>query len=215
MAQGAGHYDFSLTAGKSALLVVDLQRGFCDKALAEDLGFSASNHYWRRLEGTVLANAARLVDGARSAGIEVIYTVIEALTKDGRDRSLDHKRSDFLIPRGSPGGQVMPALAPQGDEIVLPKTASGIFNATNIHYLLRNLEIERLTVFGVFTNQCVESAVRDAADRGYLVTMVADACATKSAEEEAASLAVMKGYARIAETVALLAEMQARGASAA
>ncbi len=208
-------YDFALERDASALLVVDLQRGFCDRALAEELGFPASEHYWQRLDSTVLPNAAKLVEGARSAGIEVIYTVIEALTRDGRDRSLDHKRSDFLIPRGSPGGHVMPALAPQGDEIVLPKTASGIFNATNIHYLLRNLEIERLAVFGVFTSQCVESAVRDAADRGYLVTMVADACATKSAEQEAASLAVMKGYARIAETPELLDEMQARGASAA
>ena len=215
MTEDAPGYDFSLSAGGSALLVVDLQRGFCDRTLAEELGFPASDHYWQRLESTVLPNAAKLIESARGSGIEVIYTVIEALTRDGRDRSLDHKRSDFLIPRGSPGGQVMPALAPQGDEIVLPKTASGIFNATNIHYLLRNLEIERLAVFGVFTNQCVESAVRDAADRGYLVTMVADACATKSAEEEAASLAVMKGYARIAETADLLAEMRARGASAA
>ncbi|HIC79469.1 MAG TPA: isochorismatase family protein, partial [Kiloniellaceae bacterium] len=116
MAHGTEHYDFSLSAGGSALLVVDLQRGFCDRALAEELGFPASDHYWQRLDGTVLPNAAKLVESAQSAGIEVIYTVIEALTKDGRDRSLDHKRSDFLIPRGSPGGKVMPALAPRGDE---------------------------------------------------------------------------------------------------
>ena len=62
---------------------------------------------------------------------------------------------------------------------------------------------------------CEPSAVRDAADRGFLVTVPADACATKSAEEETASLAVMKGYARIAETAELLDEMGARGATAA
>ncbi|NIA69278.1 cysteine hydrolase [Pelagibius litoralis] len=207
--------DFTLTAGNSALLVVDLQRGFCERPLAEKLGFSASQHYWDRVDGAVLPNAARLIDQARKAGVEVIYTVIEALTLDGRDRSLDHKRCDFLVPKGSEGGRVMPALAPQGDEILLPKSASGIFNATNIEYLLRNLGVERLAIFGVYTNQCVESAVRDAADRGFLVTLVADACATKTPEQEAASLAVMQGYARIAETAALLDEMRPRGASAA
>lgn len=208
-------YDFSLEPENSALLLVDLQRGFCERPLAERLGFSASAHFWKRLDGLVLPNALRLVTAARQAGVEVIYTVIEALTLDGRDRSLDHKRCDFLVPKGSEGAKVMPALAPVNDEIVVPKSASGIFNATKIEYLLRNLGVERLAVFGVYTNQCVESAVRDAADRGFLVTVVADACATKSAEQEAASLSVLQGYARVAETAALLDELSARGVSAA
>ena len=207
--------DFTLQAENAALLVVDLQRGFCERPLAESLGQPETAHYWNRLESTVLPNAERLIAAARRAKIEVLYTVIEALTLDGRDRSLDHKRCNILIPRGSKGGQVMPALAPADDEILLPKSASGIFNATNIEYVLRNLGVQRLAIFGVRTNQCVESAVRDAADRGFLVTVAADACATKSPEEEAASLAVMKGYARIAETAELLKEMGARGASAA
>jgi len=215
MAMTEQPHDFTLQAGNSALLVVDLQRGFCERPLAESLDFAASEHFWKRLDDHVLPNAARLVEAARQAGVEVIYTVIEALTLDGRDRSLDHKRCDFLVPKGSPGAEVMPALAPVGDEIVVPKSASGIFNATNIEYLLRNLGVERLAIFGVYTNQCVESAVRDAADRGFLVTMVADACATKSAEQESASLAVLQGYARIADTTALLDELSARGVTAA
>src|SRR5690606_13802305 len=140
-------------------------------------------------------NAKRLIASARSAGVEVIYTVIEALTADGRDRSLDHKRCSFLIPRGSAGGEVMPAIAPQGDEMVLPKTASGIFNATNVDYVLRNLGVERLAIFGVYSHQCVESAVRDAADRGYLVTLVEDACAAKTPEQEATTATGMAAYA--------------------
>ena len=192
-----------------------LQRGFCERPLAESLGFAASDYYWSRLEGSVLPNAQRLIAAASTAGVEVIYTVIEALTRDGRDRSLDHKRSNFLIPKGSEGAAVMPLIAPQGDEIVLPKTASGIFNATNIDYVLRNLGVGRLAIFGVYTNQCIESAVRDAADRGFLVTVVADACATKSAEQDAASRGVMQGYARIAETAAVLEELSTLGASAA
>jgi nicotinamidase-related amidase len=208
-------YDFSLSAGRAALLVVDLQRGFCDREVSEDLGFAGSDHFWYRVDDLVLPNAQRLTKAAREAGVEVIYTVIEALTEDGRDRSLDHKRSDFLIPRGSPGGEVMPQIAPQGDEMVIPKSASGIFNATNIDYILRNLGVERLCIFGVYSHQCIESAVRDAADRGYLVTLVADACAAKTEEQEAATAAGMKAYARVVATEDVLKELRAKGASAA
>jgi hypothetical protein len=100
----------------------------------------------------------------------VIFTVIESLTPDGRDRSLDHKISRLHFPKGSWEAEVIPELAPVGDEIVIPKTASGIFNATNVEYVLRNLGIEYLVVYGIMTDQCIESTVRDAADRGFLVT---------------------------------------------
>jgi nicotinamidase-related amidase len=210
-----GTYDFSLAAGRAALLVVDLQRGFCDPQVSGGLGFDSGAHFRQRVDDLVLPNAKRLIGAARGAGVEVIYTVIEALTSDGRDRSLDHKRSDFLIPKGSAGGDVMPEIAPQGDEIVLPKTASGIFNATNIDYILRNLGVERLVIFGVYSHQCVESAVRDAADRGYLVTLVADACAAKTAAQESATAEGMKAYARVTTTDALLKELGGRGVSAA
>jgi nicotinamidase-related amidase len=208
-------YDFSLGAGRAALLVVDLQRGFCERAVSASLGFESTDHFWRRVDELVLPNTRRLVTAARGAGVEVIYTVIEALTADGRDRSLDHKRSDFLIPKGSVGGEVMPAIAPEGDEMVLPKTASGVFNATNIDYILHNLGVERLCLFGVYSHQCVESAARDAADRGYLVTLVSDACAAKTAEQEAATAEGMKAYARVTTTATVLEELQAKGASAA
>ena len=204
-------YDFTLQQGNSALLVVDLQRGFCDRPVSDALGFAgrSSDHYWQRVEGAVLPNAQRLISAARAAGVEVVYTVIEALTADGRDRGLDHKRSDFLIPKGSAGGQVMPAIAPQGDEIVLPKTASGVFSVTNIDYVLRNLGVERLAIFGVYSHQCVEAAVRDAADHGYLVTLVADACAATTPEQEATTAESMKAFARVITTDDLLAELQA------
>jgi nicotinamidase-related amidase len=203
-------YDFDLRAGRAALLVVDVQRGFCERAVSDRLGFDSGDHFWQRVETLVLPNGKRLVSAARAAGVEVIYTVIEALTLDGRDRSLDHKRSDFLIPKGSEGGQVMPAIAPRGDEMVIPKTASGIFNATNIDYILKNLGVERLVIFGVYSHQCVESAVRDASDRGYLVTLVADACAAKSPAQEETTATGMASYARVTTTEALLQELPAK-----
>lgn len=100
-------------------------------------------------------------------------------------------------------------LAPAGDEIVLPKTASGVFNATNIEYVLRNIGIDRIAICGVYTNQCVESAVRDAADRGFLVTLVEDACAATSQDAHDADLKALAGYARVLTTAELLSELDA------
>jgi ureidoacrylate peracid hydrolase len=179
--------------------------------MSDSLGFEGSDYFWQRVDDLVLPNAHGLIAAARVAGVEVIYSVIEALTQDGRDRSIDHKRCNFLIPKGSPGGEVAPHIAPQGDEMVLPKTSSGIFNSTNIDYILHNLGVDRLVVFGVYSHQCVEGAVRDASDRGYLVTLVEDACAAKTVAQDAATMEGMKAYARVASTEAILAELSSLG----
>ena len=57
------------------------------------------------------------------------------------------------------------------------------------------------------TDQCVESAVRDACDLGYLVTLVTDACTTDSAERHEQSLIGIHGYCRQRTTDMLLAEI--------
>jgi nicotinamidase-related amidase len=62
-----------------------------------------------------------------------------------------------------------------GDEIVMPKTSSSVFNSTNIDYVLRNLNCRQLIICRVLTDQCVESAVRNACDLNYLVTLVPEA----------------------------------------
>jgi nicotinamidase-related amidase len=113
------------------------------------------------------------------------------------------------LPKGHPDAQVIDALAPRQNEIVLPKTSSGVFNSTAIDYVLRNLDTRHLIVCGVVTDQCVDMAVRDAADRGYLVTLVEDACATHSAERHQACLEAIKGYCWIADTDSVLARIAA------
>src|SRR5262249_16677204 len=161
----------AIMPARTALLVVDMQN-FCARRGEGSLANPGAEYayYLERVETTVVPNLQRLIAAFRSNGVEVMYTVIESLTKDGRDRSLDHKHSAIHVPRGSRLGRGIAALAPAGDEMVLPKSASGVFNATNIEYVLRNLGVEYLVIAGVYTNQCVESAVRDAADRGFMVT---------------------------------------------
>jgi len=205
--------EIPLLPTQSALLFIDVQN-FCahrDGGEFKDLNpaeFDA--HYgafFDHLETATLPAMQRLQRGFREAGIEVLYTVIENLTADGRDRSLDYKITGFNVPKGSWDGQVLDAIAPGDDEIILPKTSSNVFISTNIDYLLRNLGVRQLVIAGLLTDQCVESAVRDACDLGYLVTLVTDACATMSQARHAQALAEISGYCRQVITAELLAEI--------
>ncbi len=76
---------------------------------------------------------------AAAAASKSTYTVIESLTSDGRDRSLDYKITGFNVPKGSPDAKMVDELAPAADEILFPKTSSSVFISTNIDYVLRNL----------------------------------------------------------------------------
>jgi ureidoacrylate peracid hydrolase len=99
-------------------------------------------------------------------------------------------------------------LAPRGDEMLFPKTSSSVFISTNIDYVLRNLGMKYLIIAGCLTDQCVDSAVRDACDLGYLVTVPTDACVTLSAERHDWSLRNNRGYCRQVTTQALLEEIE-------
>ncbi|MDF1721371.1 MAG: cysteine hydrolase [Minwuia sp.] len=205
--------DLPLDPDVSALLFIDVQNFSADRKGSEYDGMDAAwfeAHYgafFRNFERTVLPNMQRLQSGCRKAGIEVMYTVIESLTLDGRDRSLDYKITGFNVPKGSRDAQVIDGLAPAGDEIVIPKTSSSVFISTNIDYVLRNLGVRQLVISGLLTDQCVDSAVRDACDMGYLVTVVTDACGTRTTERHEASLRLNRGYCRQVTTDALLAEL--------
>lgn len=203
-----------LVPAESALLVIDVQNfnvrrdggEFKDVPDAEIDGQYA--YYFARLRSTILPNIARLQAAFRGAASEVLYTTIESLTLDGRDRSLDYKITGFNVPRGSPDGKVVAEIAPLEDEIVLPKTSSSVFISTHIDYVLRNLGVRQLVLVGLLTDQCVESAVRDACDLGYLVTLVPDACGTFTQERHDNSLRAIKGYCRQVSTEAVVAELR-------
>lgn len=205
-----------IVPARTALLSIDMQNGefspdLLARARTAGSPEAAKREFYERVADVAIPNQVRLQAAARAAGIEVIYTVIESLTADGRDRSLDHKISRLHFPKGSWEARVIEAVGPQGDDIVIPKTASGIFNATNIDYVLRNLGIEYLVVYGIVTDQCVESAIRDAADRGFLVTQVEDCCAAETPNNHAGSIASMTGhYCRTRSTDAMIAEIRAQ-----
>jgi len=205
--------DLPLIPTQSALLFVDVQNFVAHRDGAEFNGLTEEEFtrtygwFFKELQTRVIPNMQAIQKACRSGGIEVLYTTIESLTLDGRDRSLDYKITGFNVAKGSWDGKVIDQIAPEGDEIVFPKSSSSVFVSTHIDYVLRNLGVRQLVISGLITDQCVESAIRDACDLGYLVTQVADACLSYSQERHENSLRAIKGYCRQVTTAELVEEI--------
>ncbi len=200
---------------ETALLLVDMQRVWLEPGLDPDHPERTADHPFHRVaSGRTVPQARRLLDAARAVGIEVVHTIIRSLTEDGRDRSLDHKLTPIHLAPSDPAAAPVEALAPRGDEILLPKTSSGVFNSTVLDYVLRNLGIRSLIVAGIMTDQCVDMAVRDGADRGYLVTCVTDACMAATVERHETALRAFGGYCWLADTATVVERLARLGEDA-
>ena len=205
--------EVEIDAEHAALLLIDVQNYNAGPDGGEYATMAPADRdakygfFFQTMQATTIPNLQRLQAACRAARIEVLYTVIENLTEDGRDRSLDYKISGLNVPRGSWDAKVIDQIAPAPDEMIFPKTSSSVFISTNLDYVLRNLGTRSLIVAGCLTDQCVDSAVRDACDLGYLVTVVTDACATLAQDRHDWSLRNNRGYARQLDTAAMLTEL--------
>lgn len=211
---------FPLVPSKVALLVIDIQDYLSSPSNIQDEEEHA--YFYQQALPRTVANVEKLLQQTRkqrdsqSQGCEVIFTYLEALTQDCRDVSLDYKLSGpqlATLPTSTtcPAKfleSVHPETRDGKGDIMIPKTSCSVFMSTNLHYVLQNLHIEQLLVCGQLTDQCVESAVRDAADLGYFVTLVEDACAAKSPDAHQKGLSGMKGFSRTLTTQQVLDELQ-------
>jgi nicotinamidase-related amidase len=207
--------EFAIEPRRTALVIVDMQyldahRDYGMGATAKQQGVTHKyDYYFRQVDDVVVPNVKRLLEACRSMGIQVIYPRIASLVADCREVSLEHKRLNLMAPAGSKESEILEEIAPQKNEIVLSKGASGVFNSTAIDQILRNLGVDTLIVTGVVTNYCVETAVRDAGDRGYNVILVSDGCAAMSVEHQRLALEILDGiYCAVRSTNQVLHEMQ-------
>lgn len=206
----------SVETHQTALLCIDMQYldaapGFGVFADAQVSGVptEAQDYYFTRLKNVVLPNVHRLQNAFRKHHLEVIHTRIQSLTHDGRDRSPGHKRLGLHAAPGSKEAEFLEHVAPLENEIIVNKTASGVFNSTNIEYILRNMGINGLFVAGVYSNECVSTAIRDACDLGFHVTLISDGCATVTPELQHATITTMKDrYARVLTTDEAIEEIK-------
>jgi ureidoacrylate peracid hydrolase len=159
----------------TALLVIDMQNGFChpDAAMAAlEIDASACT--------AAAGGCATLIEAAHSAGVPVIYTqyVYQPDYSDG-GRYIAEKQPVLkkigAIAAGSWDAEILEELAPEPGDHVITKNRFSAFYSPELEPLLERLGTQSLVVCGVTTNMCVESTVRDAAQRDYRVFVAADA----------------------------------------
>jgi nicotinamidase-related amidase len=84
--------------------------------------------------------------------------------------------------KGSEGTEIHPLVAPAEGETVITKDEANGFLGTNLEDHLRTTGIDQLVVAGMMSSMCVDATVRAAADLGFQVTVVHDACAAPALE---------------------------------
>jgi nicotinamidase-related amidase len=149
----------------SALLVMDVQRDIVD--VADD-----GSGYLPRLR--------RAIEGARAAGIPVIYVVIglrpgqpEVST---RNRALSSAVRAGLFTEGAPGTEIHQDVAPQQGDIVITKRRGSAFSGSDFDLVLRARDIDSLVLTGIATSGVVLSTLCHAIDLDLGLTVLVDAC---------------------------------------
>jgi nicotinamidase-related amidase len=85
-------------------------------------------------------------------------------------------------------------VAPVAGDIVVSKTSMGAFGSSDIEGILRGNGIESLVIAGGYTDACIASTVRGAYDRGFLCTVVEDACISNVEADHAATIRILEKY---------------------
>ena len=175
----------------TALLVVDMQNGFChDDGAINRMGLPAA-----RLRDAI-APCARLVAAARGARVPVLFTryVYRPDYADGGllvDELMPDLKTHEALRAGSWDAEVIDALAPEAGEPVIDKNRPSAFFGTDLDATLKTLGARNLVVCGVTTNCCVETTVRDASQRDIRTFVVRDAVAEYDDDRHAVALKSM------------------------
>ena len=208
--------DRAISVRKSALVIIDMQyaTGSREGALARKLeaeGSTVGDYRFARIEAAVLPNSILLREHFSSLGQPVVHVTIGAEHPDALDAPM-HMRKLFVEFRnhvGSREHEIVDELKPRPGEHVLRKTTIGAFASTGIDSLLRALGSEQLYLTGVSTNMCVETTAREAADRGYQVTLVEDACGTTfEALHQTTMQNFQRLFGRVRSTAEVIAELR-------
>jgi len=177
----------SSTPSSTAVLVIDMQ----NDTVHPDGAYAGTGAAAHATSQHVVENTRAVLDAARTAGTPVFHSRIVVYPVpglSGQNAPVFQMLAPDTFKIGSWGAAIVDELTPADGEVVLDRTRMSVFNGTGIDTMLRNLGIRSLIVVGAWTNMAVEHTVRDAADHGYEVSIVADATSSLSEEWQAAAL---------------------------
>jgi nicotinamidase-related amidase len=173
----------------TALVVIDIQNDYFPGGAMELEGAGAAG-----------AKAGSALDHFRKSGLPVFH-VRHLSVRPG---------ATFFLP-GTRGAEIHPSVKPLSGEPIIEKNFPNSFRGTPLEGFLKESGVKNLVVAGMMTHMCVDASVRHAADLGYKITLLSDACATRAQtfggetvparQVHAAFLAALNGfYAKVVQT---------------
>ena len=175
-------YPYPFAPGRTALVVIDMQRDFLEPG-----GFGAALGNDVSLLAAIIPTVADLLALFRRHTWPVLHTreahlpdlsdcpPSKRLRGNAPQRIGDPGPMGRLLVRGEPGSAIVAALAPAEGEIVIDKPGKGMFWHTGVGDILQDLGVTHLVFAGVTTEVCVQTSMREANDRGYECLLVEDA----------------------------------------
>jgi nicotinamidase-related amidase len=201
----------------TALMIIDMQYLSACRTTGmgrwlNDNGRADEGRYrFDRIEQLLVPNIRTLLSFFREHRLQVVHVVLASQMEGARD-VVAHSRvheAEFGNEPGRIETQILDELAPTPNEPVVQKLSASAFNSSNIDFLLRSLGIDTVVVAGVSTSQCVGLTAHDAADRGYGVAIVEDACAEDIEEHHVWTLEQFRRvFGRVATTAEVVTELQ-------
>ena len=172
-----------------ALIIVDMLDDFVDGKLANPRAQA------------IVEPLARLLDHARQDGWAIVFSN-DAHRPDDPEIAIwgEHAME------GTPGAQVVAALAPRDGEIVSPKRHYGAFDDTGLTEQLRALGVDEVVITGQHTHICVRHSSYGALRNGFAISVPRDAvCAFEGVDEDEALEYLKMAYGATVTTVDELA----------
>lgn len=177
-----------LAAERCALIVQDMQ----NDVVMEGGAFAASGAPEHCRQQGAIANIGRLAEVCRRLGIPVIH-VWFVVEPGAPGLTLNCPlfegvvEADALV-RGSWGAAPVAGLEPRPGDHVVTKMRISAFEGTPLEIVLRAEGRDILVLTGAWTNMSIEHTARTGADRGYVVVVPEDCCATMNADWHRASI---------------------------
>jgi nicotinamidase-related amidase len=144
----------------TALIVVDIQNDYFPGGKWPLVGAEAAAD-----------NAVRVIQAARDAGDFIVHIRHEFSSDD----------APFFAP-GSEGARLHPKVLNLEHEPVVLKHFANAFRETGLQALLKDKGVENLLIIGSMSHMCIDATTRAAADLGYKVKVIEDACASRDVE---------------------------------
>jgi len=192
--------DFELRPGKTALILIDMQKFVLGEhyvkaavkaGYSEEEAWEAVREYDERVKN-VVKNVQKLLEVCRRKGFDIIHVRIQGPTDNPRHTAKVNRKIGLIIPPEFEDGEFIDEVKPLPGELVISKTNGGALSGTNLDFILRNMDIDSLIIVGFLTDQCVLATSIHAADLGYDVLLLEDACTTRSKQLHDAVLLAQK-----------------------